>query len=116
MTDRHGRLIKNLNRDDFKVIDDGRPDTRITDFQKETNLPSASRSAGRCQQLRARPFQVRARFGDEFLSQTVRPKYDQAFVVGFDATPEVTQDFTDNNEQLAKGVQNAAPWWRHGHV
>jgi len=32
VTDRHGRLIKDLNRQDFKVIDDGRPDTRITEI------------------------------------------------------------------------------------
>jgi Ca-activated chloride channel family protein len=109
VTDRHGRLIKDLNRDDFKVIDDGRPDTRITDFQKETNLPlrvgllvDASNS------VRDR-FKFEQDSAIEFLSQTVRPKYDQAFVVGFDATPEVTQDFTDNNEQLAKGVRMLRP-------
>ena len=34
----------------------------------------------------------------EFLNQTIHPRYDQAFVVGFDVTPEVTQDFTDNTE------------------
>ncbi|HSS97781.1 MAG TPA: VWA domain-containing protein, partial [Terriglobales bacterium] len=45
----------------------------------------------------------------EFLSQTIRAKFDQAFVVGFDATPEVTQDFTDSNEQLAKGVRMLRP-------
>jgi VWFA-related protein len=109
VTDRHGRLIKDLNRQDFKVIDDGRPDTRITDFQKETNLPlrvgllvDASNS------VRDR-FKFEQDSAIEFLSQTVRPKYDQAFVVGFDATPEVTQDFTDNNEALAKGVRMLRP-------
>jgi len=45
----------------------------------------------------------------EFLNQTVRPKYDQAFVVGFDVTPEVTQDFTDNTEKLSIGVRSLRP-------
>jgi len=109
VTDRHGRLIKDLNRDDFKVVDDGHPDTRVTFFQKETNLPlrvgllvDASNS------VRDR-FKFEQDSAIEFLSQTVRPKYDQAFIVGFDATPEVTQDFTDNNEQLAKGVRMLRP-------
>ena len=109
VTDRHGRLIKDLNKDDFKVVDDGRPDTRVTFFQKETNLPlrvgllvDASNS------VRDR-FKFEQDSAIEFLSQTIRPKYDQAFVVGFDATPEVTQDFTDNNEQLAKGVRMLRP-------
>jgi Ca-activated chloride channel family protein len=109
VTDRHGRLIKDLNKEDFKVVDDGRPDARVTFFQKETNLPlrvgllvDASNS------VRDR-FKFEQDSAIEFLSQTVRPKYDQAFVVGFDATPEVTQDFTDNNEQLAKGVRMLRP-------
>src|SRR2546425_12799360 len=40
-----------------------------------------------------------------YLNQTVRPRYDRAFVVGFDVTPEVTQDFTDNTEALSRGVR-----------
>ena len=109
VTDKRGRLIKDLNREDFRVVDDGRPDTRVTFFQKETNLPlrvgllvDASNS------VRDR-FKFEQDSAIEFLSQTIRPKYDQAFIVGFDATPEVTQDFTDNNEALSKGVRMLRP-------
>jgi VWFA-related protein len=45
----------------------------------------------------------------EFLNQTVRPKYDKAFIVGFDVVPEVTQDFTDNTESLSHGVRSLRP-------
>ena len=45
----------------------------------------------------------------EFLNQTIRPRYDKAFVVGFDVTPEVTQDFTDNTEALSRGVRALRP-------
>jgi VWFA-related protein len=45
----------------------------------------------------------------EFLNQTVRKRYDEAFVVGFDATPEVTQEFTDDTEKLARGVRALRP-------
>jgi VWFA-related protein len=41
----------------------------------------------------------------EFLNSIIRPRYDKAFVVGFDATPEVTQDFTDSTEGLSAGVR-----------
>jgi Ca-activated chloride channel family protein len=109
VTDRHGRLIKDLNKNDFKIIDDGRPDTSIRSFQRETDLPlrvgllvDASNS------VRDR-FKFEQESAIEFLSQTIRPKYDKAFVVGFDATPEVTQDFTDNNEALSKGVRMLRP-------
>ena len=52
----------------------------------------------------------------EFLNQTIRPRYDKAFVVGFDVTPEVTQDFTDNTEALSIGVRVPASGRRHRHV
>jgi Ca-activated chloride channel family protein len=45
----------------------------------------------------------------EFLNETIRPHSDKAFVIGFDTTPEVTQDFTDNTEKLAKGVRMLHP-------
>ena len=109
VTDKKGRYITDLKRDDFRVIDDGRPATEIRSFHRETNLPlqvgflvDASNS------VRDR-FRFEQESAIEFLNQTVRPRYDKAFVVGFDATPEVTQDFTDNTEQLSKGVRALRP-------
>ena len=109
VTDRHGRLIKDLNKGDFKVIDDGRADASIRSFQRETDLPlrvgllvDASNS------VRDR-FKFEQESAIEFMSQTIRPKYDKAFIVGFDATPEVTQDFTDSNEALSRGVRMLRP-------
>src|SRR5581483_11369207 len=43
------------------------------------------------------------------LNQTIRPKYDKAFVIGFDVTPEVTQDFTDDTELLSRGIRSLRP-------
>jgi len=39
----------------------------------------------------------------------VRRGYDQAIVIGFDVTPEVTQDFTDDPEKLDHGVRELRP-------
>jgi VWFA-related protein len=36
-------------------------------------------------------------------------RYDQAFVLGFDSTYEVTQDFTDDTEKLTNGVRLLRP-------
>lgn len=109
VSDRHGRLITDLKKNDFKVLDDGRPSANIRDFQRQTDLPlrvgllvDASNS------VRDR-FKFEQESAIEFLSQTIRPKSDKAFVVGFDATPEVTQDFTANTEALSKGVRMLRP-------
>jgi VWFA-related protein len=45
----------------------------------------------------------------EFLNTIVRPKSDLAFVLGFDSTAEVTQDFTSDTEELSKGVRMLRP-------
>jgi Ca-activated chloride channel family protein len=58
---------------------------------------------------------VRERFKFEqeeaisFLHQTLRQKHDQAFVMGFDATPKVTQDFTDDIEKVSAGIHMLQP-------
>jgi Ca-activated chloride channel family protein len=109
VSDRHGRLITNLKKNDFKVLDDGRPVSNIPSFQRQTDLPlrvgllvDASNS------VRDR-FKFEQESAIEFLGQTIRPRSDKAFVVGFDATPEVTQDFTDSTEDLSKGVRMLRP-------
>src|SRR5713226_2230493 len=109
VTDRHGRYVKDLKKNDFHVIDDSKPAEEIRSFHSETDLPlqvglliDASNS------VRDR-FKFEQESAIEFLNQTVRPRYDKAFVVGFDVTPEVTQDFTDNTEALSRGVHELRP-------
>jgi VWFA-related protein len=104
-TDKRGRLIKDLKRDDLKVIDDGHTDTQIRSFQRQTDLPlRVGMLVDVSSSVRDR-FKFEQESAIEFLNQTVRPKFDKAFVVGFDATPEVTQDFTDKTEALSRGVR-----------
>lgn len=105
VTDKHGRYIKDLKKADFKVIDDKKPADQIRSFRSETDLPlqvglliDASNS------VRDR-FKFEQEAAIEFLNSIIRPRYDKAFVVGFDAVPDVTQDFTDNTEYLSKGVR-----------
>jgi Ca-activated chloride channel family protein len=105
VTDKHGRYIKDLKKNDFKVIDDNKPAEQIRSFRSETDLPlqvglliDASNS------VRDR-FKFEQEAAIEFLNAIIRPRYDKALVVGFDATPDVTQDFTDNTERLSLGVR-----------
>jgi Ca-activated chloride channel family protein len=104
VTDRHGRYIKDLKKDDFKVIDDQKPAV-LRSFRSETDLPlQVGLLVDASNSVRDR-FKFEQEAAIEFLNAIVRPRYDKAFVVGFDATPEVTQDFTDNTEGLSAGVR-----------
>ena len=109
VTDKRGHFVKDLTQNDFKVLDDGKPAASIRSFSKETNLPlrvglliDASNS------VRDR-FKFEQEAAIEFLNQIIRSKYDKAFVIGFDTTPEVTQDFTDDTEALSHGVRMLRP-------
>jgi Ca-activated chloride channel family protein len=109
VTDRHNRYVQDLVKGDFKVIDDEKPVGVIRSFRRETDLPlqvglliDASNS------IRDR-FKFEQESAIEFLNDTIRRKYDQAFVIGFDEKPELTQDLTDNMEDLSKGVRMLRP-------
>src|SRR3989442_8319057 len=105
VTDKHGRYVKDLKKNDFKVLDDTRPADEIRSFHNETDLPlEVGLLVDASNSVRDR-FKFEQESAIEFLNQTIRPRYDKAFVVGFDATPEVTQDFTDNTEGLSAGVR-----------
>ena len=105
VTDKRDHFVKDLTENDFRVVDDSKPALSIRSFSRQTNLPlrvglliDASNS------VRDR-FKFEQEAAIEFLNQIIRPKYDKAFVIGFDTTPEVTQDFTDSPEQLSNGVR-----------
>ncbi len=104
VTDKRDHFVKDLMQSDFRVIDDNKPGN-IEAFSRETNLPlrvglliDASNS------VRDR-FKFEQEAAIEFLNQIIRPHYDKAFVIGFDTTPEVTQDFTDDAQALSHGVR-----------
>src|SRR6478609_7783910 len=109
VTDKHGRYVRNLAKRDFSVIDDGKPAEQIRSFHNETDLPlQVGLLVDASNSIRDR-FKFEQESAVEFLNQTIRPRYDKAFVVGFDVTPEVTQDFTDNTEALSRGVRALRP-------
>ncbi len=108
VTDRHGHFIKDLKRDDIKVLDDSKPAV-ISSFSSQTDLPL------RVGLLIDASSSIRDRFRFEqeaaiaFLNQIVRPGSDEAFVLGFDSVAEITQDFTDDTGKLARGVRVLRP-------
>ncbi len=109
VTDKHGKFIRNLKKEDFRVMDDKKPPLAIRDFRAETDLPlrvglliDASNS------IRDR-FKFEQDAAIEFLNQIIRPRADQAFVIGFDSAAETTQEFTNNTNKLSDGVRMLRP-------
>ena len=109
VTDKHGNFIPNLKQSDFALLDDQKAPARISSFTQQTNLPlrvgiviDASTS------IRSR-FQFEQQAATEFLLQAIKSRSDRAFVMGFDSTPDVTQDWTNNLDGLQTGVTKLRP-------
>jgi Ca-activated chloride channel homolog len=109
VTDKRGHFVKDLTQNDFRVYDDSKPAESVRSFSRQTNLPlrvglliDASNS------VRDR-FKFEQEAAIEFLNQIIQRASDKAFVIGFDTTPEVTQDMTEDTEKLSHGVRMLRP-------
>jgi VWFA-related protein len=105
-TDKHGKFVRNLNQNDFSFLDDHKPVQSIVNFRRETDLPL---KLGLLLDVSG---SVHTRFDFEqdaaigFMQHVLRAGFDKAFVMGFNASQQVPQDFTDNVELLSKGVHS----------
>src|ERR1700756_4510551 len=103
-TDKHGKFVRDLNQNDFSILDDHKPPQAILNFRRETDLPlhmgllvDVSGSVnGR--------FDFEQNAATSFLEHTLRAHFDKAFIVGFNTKSQVAQDFTDNVQLLSAGV------------
>ena len=109
VTDKHNHYVKDLKASDFRVLDNRMPPASIRSFASETNLPlRVGLLVDSSNSIRDR-FRFEQQAAIEFLNQIIHPSRDEAFVLGFDTTPEITQDFTGNAEKLSNGVRMLRP-------
>jgi VWFA-related protein len=109
VTDSHGRYIPNLTQNDFALLDDQKAPARVNSFHQQINLPlRVGLLIDTSTSIRSR-FQFEQQSAIEFLLQVLKAKGDRAFVMGFDVTPTVTQDWTNDLDALEQGVNRMRP-------
>lgn len=97
--DKHGKIVSNLNKDDFILDQDGRPQT-IRYFTKETNLPLTLGLLVDTSFSQRRVLDQERSASHDFLTQVLRPEKDKAFVIHFDREVELLQDLTSSLDKL----------------
>jgi VWFA-related protein len=109
VTDKHGHYIANLGQNDFALLDDQKAPERVNSFHQQINLPlrvgiviDASSS------IRSR-FQFEQQSATAFLLDVLKAKSDRAFVMGFDETPTVTANWTNDQDALETGINKLQP-------
>jgi Ca-activated chloride channel family protein len=109
VTDKHGRYNPNLKQSDFALLDDQKAPARVNSFHQQINLPlRVGILIDTSTSIRSR-FQFEQQSANEFLLQILKSKSDRAFVMGFDVTPNVTQDWTNNIDGLETGINRLRP-------
>jgi VWFA-related protein len=103
--DKKGGLIAGLNKDDFQILEDGKPQT-VKYFAAESNLPLTLGILIDSSPSQDRVLGMEKEVGVAFLQQILREK-DLAFIISFDAEIELLQDFTNSIPSLRKGLNRA---------
>jgi VWFA-related protein len=103
--DKHGALIPSLTKDDFDVLEDGKPQT-IKYFKAESDLPLTLGILIDSSGSQQRVLEMEKEVGGSFLENTLRPK-DEAFVISFDVDVNLLQDFTSSIRNLKHALNEA---------
>jgi VWFA-related protein len=108
VTDKKGRFVTNLSREDFEVIENRRPQV-IQEFTAETDLPlRLGILIDTSNSIRDR-FKFEQEAAIQFINSVVNPSQDRAMVVTFDSSAELAADLISDTEKLAKVVRDLRP-------
>jgi VWFA-related protein len=100
--DKHGMLIPNLTKDEFEIAEDGKQQT-IKYFNAETNLPLTLGILIDASGSQRNVLEMEKEVGGAFLKQVLTDK-DEAYVISFDITVDLLQDFTRDVHRLQSAM------------
>ena len=103
--DKHGALIPNLTKDDFSIFEDSKPQT-IKYFNAESNLPLTLGIMIDSSGSQRNVLDMEKEVGGAFLKQILTDK-DEAYVISFDITVDLLQDFTRDVHRLQAALNKA---------
>ena len=108
VSDKRGRFITDLTKEDFEILE-GKKKQTISDFAAESDLPlRLAIVIDTSNSIRDR-FRFQQEAALEFLRSTMRLAKDRAIVVGFDMLPNLAADLTDDMQKLERAVRDMRP-------
>ncbi len=107
VTDKRGHFVTDLNRSDFQVFENKKPQ-EITEFTSETDLPlRLAILVDTSNSIRDR-FHFQQEAATNFVNSVMR-KQDKAIVVSFDTAAELVADMTDDTNKLENAIRGMRP-------
>src|SRR5579863_3524072 len=107
VTDKKGRFVTDLNRNDFEVFENKKPQT-IMEFTSETDLPlRLAILIDTSNSIRDR-FKFQQEAATNFINGVMRAQ-DKATIVSFDTSAEMVADLTSDTNKLENAVRDLRP-------
>lgn len=107
VTDKRGRFITDLNRNDFEVFENKKPQ-KIAEFTSESDLPlRLGILVDTSNSIRDR-FHFQQEAAVNFVNGVMRDQ-DKAMVVSFDSATELVSDLTNDTGKLEKAIRDLRP-------
>ncbi|HMD50466.1 MAG TPA: VWA domain-containing protein, partial [Bryobacteraceae bacterium] len=97
--DKHGKIVRDLTKDDFTLQEDGRPQT-IKYFSQDANLPLTLGLLVDTSRSQTNVLEAERNASRGFLEQMLVQPKDKAFLIHFDREVELLQDLTSSREKL----------------
>jgi Ca-activated chloride channel homolog len=108
VTDKKGRFITNLSKDDFEVIENKKQQV-IQEFTAESDLPlRLALLIDTSNSIRER-FKFEQEAATQFINSVVRPRQDKAMIVSFDTSAELRADLIDDPDKLDRVIRDLRP-------
>jgi Ca-activated chloride channel family protein len=108
VTDRKGRFVTDLNKDDFEVVESKKGQS-VLEFTAESDLPlRLGILVDTSNSIRDR-FRFEQEAASEFIKSVVRSNQDKAMVVRFDTSAELVSDLTTDTDLLERSIRDLRP-------
>src|SRR5271157_3204623 len=106
--DRKGRFVTDLQKEDFELIENKRPQI-IQEFNAETDLPlRLGILIDTSNSIRDR-FKFEQEAASQFVQSVMRSRQDKAMVVSFDSTAELVSDLIDDAMKTENAIRDLRP-------
>ena len=108
VTDRKGRFVTGLGKDDFEVLENGRRQT-IAEFTAEPTLPlRVAVLIDTSNSIRDR-FKFEQEAASQFLDEILRSNQDKAMVLSFDSNVQTACELTSDTDKLSRAIHDLRP-------
>jgi Ca-activated chloride channel homolog len=108
VSDKKGRFVTDLKREDFEVLESKKPQ-QILEFVAESDLPlRLGILIDTSNSIRDR-FRFQQEAAVEFINNVIRPRQDRAIIVSFDTSASLVADLSSDVEALTNTIRSLRP-------